>query len=262
MAKRFTDTAKWKKEFIKGLSAKHKLLWFYILDDCDHAGIWEVDFEVASLRIGEDVNYEEAFVALGEQFEVIGKNRWWIRDFISFQYGALTEKNKMYKPVMEVLKKFNINPNIPHIIPHISPIDGGKVKDKDKVQVKVEVKDQGGVGEIETDDFKYHLKDAAEKVDRIEETLLALDELYIDQERPKWSHIDFDFEVKTFREKVRGSPEEYENRDTSGIRLAFQYQLRNAKKKIVHGTKASKNDRTEFNQNELAIIQQHAAGSK
>jgi hypothetical protein len=155
MAKRFTDTAKWKKEFIKGLSAKHKLLWFYILDDCDHAGIWEVDFEVASLRIGEDVSYDEAFAALGQQLEVIGKNRWWIKDFISFQYGALTEKNKMYKPIMTVLQKFNINPNIPHSMEHISPIDGVKVKDKDKD--KVEEKVNGGVGEISGSGFRYEL---------------------------------------------------------------------------------------------------------
>lgn len=65
MAKRFTDSGKWKKQFIKGLSPKMKLLWFYILDDCDHAGIWEVDLEVASLRIGENITYNEAFVALG-----------------------------------------------------------------------------------------------------------------------------------------------------------------------------------------------------
>ena len=47
MAKRFTDTDKWKKGFIRNLPAKYKLLWLYILDDCNHAGVWETDFEVA-----------------------------------------------------------------------------------------------------------------------------------------------------------------------------------------------------------------------
>jgi len=125
MAKRFTDTAKWKKEFLKGLSAKYKLLWFYILDDCDHAGIWEVDFEVASIRIGEDVGYNDSFTALGCQVAVVGKNKWWIKDFVSFQYGALTPKNKMFAPVMAVLSKYGIDPNMPHIIEDIYPIDGG-----------------------------------------------------------------------------------------------------------------------------------------
>ena len=60
MAKRFTDTDKWKKGFIKNLPAKYKLLWLYILDDCNHAGIWDTDFEVASIRIGRKINEKEA----------------------------------------------------------------------------------------------------------------------------------------------------------------------------------------------------------
>lgn len=58
----------------------------------------------------------------------------------------------------------------------------------------------------------------------------ALDEIYIDGIRAKWKHIDFDFEVSAFKEKVRGSPEHYKDHETAGIRLALQHQLRNAKK--------------------------------
>lgn len=59
----------------------------------------------------------------------------------------------------------------------------------------------------------------------------SLDEIYLDQQKIKWPHLDFDFEYRTFCEKVRGSPDRYQGRDTSGIRLAFQSQLRYAKKK-------------------------------
>lgn len=59
----------------------------------------------------------------------------------------------------------------------------------------------------------------------------SLDEIYIDQQRSKWQHVNFDFELNSFREKVRGSPVHYANHDTGGIRLAFQSQLRNAKHK-------------------------------
>lgn len=139
MAKRFTDTAKWKKEFIKGLSPKMKLLWFYILDDCDHAGIWEVDIEVASLRIGELITYEEAFVALGEKIVPLGKKRWFIEDFIFFQYGELSPKNRMHQSVIAILNKYNIHINKPLG----SPLEGAKDiymdKDKDKVNKKESV---------------------------------------------------------------------------------------------------------------------------
>lgn len=59
----------------------------------------------------------------------------------------------------------------------------------------------------------------------------ALDEIYIEQQRMKWAHVNFDLELNSFREKVRGSPGHYANHDTGGIRLAFQSQLRNAKNK-------------------------------
>ncbi len=44
MSKRFADTDKYKKPFIRNLPAAYKLLWDYICLDCDHAGIWQVDF--------------------------------------------------------------------------------------------------------------------------------------------------------------------------------------------------------------------------
>jgi hypothetical protein len=228
MAKRFTDTSKWKKEFIKGLSAKHKLLWFYILDDCDHAGVWEVDFEVASLRIGENLVPSEALEALEEQIQIIGKNRWWIRGFISFQYGNLTPKNKMYEPVMSILQKFGIDPNMPHTIPHKSPIDGVKVmvivKEEEKVKEKVKEKDTGDI-------FEYSLQE------QIEEKLLELDSRYLDEQKIKWPHLDFNFEYQTFCEKVRGSPEFYKDHSEGGIRLAFQKQLRDKK---INGTSGNR----------------------
>lgn len=79
----------------------------------------------------------------------------------------------------------------------------------------------------------------------IEEKLSsALDELYTDQQRPKWPHINFDFELNTFMEKVRGSPEKYASHDTGGIRLAFQHQLRNAKHLKPNGQATRKEQHT------------------
>ena len=51
MSKRLTDTEKWKKPFVRGLDDPYKLLWFYILDDCDHAGLWQVDEDVAKILV-------------------------------------------------------------------------------------------------------------------------------------------------------------------------------------------------------------------
>jgi hypothetical protein len=52
MAKRYTDSEKWKKDFIKTLPAEYKLFWLYLLDECDNAGIWHVELDIAEMRLG------------------------------------------------------------------------------------------------------------------------------------------------------------------------------------------------------------------
>lgn len=114
MAKRFTDTDKWKKPFIRALDAPYKLLWFYILDDCDHAGIWQVDFEVAQIRIGQQVDHKKAMLIFGDRIEIFDDGKkWFLRDFIEFQYGQLTEKNRLHQSVLNILNKNKLDPNKP-----------------------------------------------------------------------------------------------------------------------------------------------------
>jgi hypothetical protein len=73
---------------------------------------------------------------------------------------------------------------------------------------------------------------AIDNENEIEELLkTALNEIYLDQQKVKWSHLDFDFEYRTFCEKVRGAPDHYRNHKKDGITLAFQNQLRFAKHK-------------------------------
>lgn len=131
MPKRFTDTEKWKKPFIRGLEGPYKLLWFYILDDCDHAGIWQVDFEVARIRTGQhDLDYQKALNVFGDRVQPIEKFKWFIPDFISFQYGELSEKNRLHLSVIQILSKNKLD--IKKNKGLISPLEGDKDKDKDK----------------------------------------------------------------------------------------------------------------------------------
>lgn len=113
MPKRFTDTDKWKKPFIRGLEGPYKLLWMYILDDCDHAGIWQVDFEVARIRIGEQVDIDTALKLFAERVYPLNKFKWFIPDFITFQYGELSEKNRMHNSVLQILSKHKVGPYMP-----------------------------------------------------------------------------------------------------------------------------------------------------
>ena len=145
MAKRFTDTEKWKKPFIRNLSAPYKLLWLYICDDCDHAGIWQVDIDVARIRIGEDINEQDAVKFFGDKIVRIDKgNKWYIPSFIDFQYpSGLNPDNKAHGGIIKILQKYNIIDG--EFKPLISPLYGAMDMDKemdinkDKVMVKKKV---------------------------------------------------------------------------------------------------------------------------
>lgn len=136
MAKRFTDSTKWSKPFIRSMKAPYKLLWLYILDECDHAGIWQVDFEVAQVKIGERLNLETALEQLkGKIYPFADGEKWFIPDFIDFQYGVLNPENRAHNSVIQLLNKYNL---LLENKPLTSPLQGAMDidKDKDKDMVK------------------------------------------------------------------------------------------------------------------------------
>ena len=114
MAKRFTDTEKFKSKFMRSLKAPYKLLWEYILCDCNHAGIWLVDFEAARLYVGRDVRvFEERALEEFNKKEphvipIDNGERWYIVGFIEFQYGALNPRNRVHASVINLLEHFGL----------------------------------------------------------------------------------------------------------------------------------------------------------
>lgn len=141
MAKRFTDTEKWKKPFIRSLKAPYKLLWLYICDDCDHSGIWQVDIEVAEIRIGEKLDGKKAIDLFGDKIIPLDNgSKWFIPSFIEFQYpSGLSENNKAHTGVIKNLQRYK--QEIDNFKPLNSPLQGDKDMVKDKVMVNDKVKE-------------------------------------------------------------------------------------------------------------------------
>ena len=132
MAKRFTDTEKWKKYWFRTLSNDHKVFWFYLLDNCDHAGIWEVDFELASYFCNgiKESEIRETFVKQYHEFDD-GK-RWFIKDFIEFQYRGLDESNRVHNSVITILKRHGLFKVLISFLHEAKDKDIYKDQDKDK----------------------------------------------------------------------------------------------------------------------------------
>jgi len=136
MPKRYTDTDKWKKIWFRKLKNDHKVFWMYVLDQCDHAGIWEVDFELASYFCNgiKESEIRKTFVKQYHEFDD-GK-RWFIKDFIEFQYRGLDESNRVHNSVINILKRHGLFKGL------IRPLYEAKDKDIYKDQDKVKEKDK------------------------------------------------------------------------------------------------------------------------
>ena len=133
-----TDTDKWKKGFIKGLESRYKLLWVYICDDCDHAGVWEVELDIAALRLGVDrFDEAETLKAFEGKIQVLDRGtKWFIPSFIEFQYGELKEGHRVHNSVIRRLKSLTLYKG------YINPFQRDKDKDKEKDKEKEKDKDK------------------------------------------------------------------------------------------------------------------------
>lgn len=147
MSKRFTDTDKWSHPWYRKLKPKHKCAWQYACDYCDFAGVWIADFEVMSLRVGEDVEAEEFEEIFKDKILKISSDKYFIKGFPVFQYadreGKISPKNNIAMNALQILKKFGIDLSCLIAPPKgDSPTPQGGVKDKEEDKAKDKVKEK------------------------------------------------------------------------------------------------------------------------
>ena len=130
MAKRFTETDKWKDPWFCDLEPLDKLFWVYLMDNCNHAGIWQVNWPLVEFHIPEFRFNEETFK---DRVEVISEEKWHVPKFINYQYGELNPDNRAHLSVINQLKKEGVFKGLTRSLQ-------GR-KDKDKEQVKDKYKD-------------------------------------------------------------------------------------------------------------------------
>jgi len=239
MAKRFIDTKIWDKAWFRKLSTKNKLVWIYLLGKCDHAGIWDADFELAEFIIGDTVTYEELPDVIKDKMQYIkGEDQYFIPSFIDFQYGTLKEHSK---PHMSVIKRLNDK----GLLRVSNKIDTLKDKDKDKEQVKpkdkVKVKD---IKEREKE-FMEECKRVNKKVglDRVE--LLKFVDYFTEPTRSgkkmffetkptwslsrrlhRWKNSDFsvkskDDKTKKKQDRIREWKKQFRHVEETGVYIAY-----------------------------------------
>lgn len=170
--KRFTETNIWDDPVFMGLSAKQKLLWFFINDRCDNIGVWTPNPKLIAFNLDIEGNPSQF---LDDFLQAINTNEkliylmetgdWLIANFVKFQFcksNPLSVANSAHQSYLQLIKDRNLSEwffvNYPETLPesfieqHLKTSnrpprdpfetykDKDKEKDKDTDKDKVQVK--------------------------------------------------------------------------------------------------------------------------
>ena len=94
MAKRLTDTDKWKDDWFISLTNDYRIIWQWLLDNCDHAGICKRSIRVLNMMCNVEIT-EDELVEKMEGRLLIHNNLWFIPAFLKFQYPSLSSNRKV-----------------------------------------------------------------------------------------------------------------------------------------------------------------------
>lgn len=145
MAKRFTDTDKWKRPWFSDLPNEAKLVWIYLLDECDHRGVWHASFRRLNFDLNFEVEVDELMINhwFGDKLLKIDHDKYFIKSFVDFQYSTLNPNNNAHKSVIELLNRIEVD----EVLMRSSQGPKDTATEKDKVK---ERRESGAVQQFET----------------------------------------------------------------------------------------------------------------
>ena len=130
MAKRFTDTELWDKEWFMKLTTGEKLAFKFIKDKCDLVGVWSPNLMLLNFLVGCEISLDELIDRCNGNLERLEDGKIFIPNFCRFQYGELTESCKPHKKYLEMLKSNGLFKRV--CIGYTKGIDTLQDKDKEK----------------------------------------------------------------------------------------------------------------------------------
>lgn len=124
---RFTETNKWHDPWFMGLKHGSKLLFFYIIENCDNAGFYEINEKL--LLVSLDITAQQFRGALkGLERGLEGPCDGWLRvkNFLKHQKNAhLNPANPAHKQIIALLEvQIRRFPEVKSILPETSPLVG------------------------------------------------------------------------------------------------------------------------------------------
>jgi len=128
MAKRFTDSEKWADPWFCEITERDRGFWMYLLDNCNHAGFWKVNWILVDMFFP---GYRPDLSIFNGRIKVINEGKWFLPKYIEFQYGKLNPDSRIHASVISVLEKERVNEELLNSLLTLP----SRVMDKDKDKV-------------------------------------------------------------------------------------------------------------------------------
>lgn len=152
MSKRFTESDKWRDVWFRKLSPLHKCLWTYLTDNCDQAGVIDIDWELASFQIGAKVKADDLTSAFGKQVYALPCGKWIVLRFVEFQYGTPSRSCKPHARIFDALERHGIS--LEWISERVSEASSKGIEGYNKASLRLEEEEgkKRGIGSGGEDD--------------------------------------------------------------------------------------------------------------
>jgi len=135
MAKRLTDSEKWKDEWFLSLDNDCRMIWIYILDNCSHAGLLKKNLKLMNFCCNTSYTEESLKEIFNERLIDLG-DTYFIPKFLKFQYGNLSSDRPV---IVSVRNELSLHK---HYIMIKESLDNHCLRIKDKSKDKSKDKDK------------------------------------------------------------------------------------------------------------------------
>ena len=112
MAKRLTDSDKWKDDWYISLSNDHKVVWQWLIDNCTHSGLCKRSMGLLNMMCRVSLKEDELLVIM-ENRVIIHGSFWFIPNFIKFQYSTLLSNKPAIISVVKDIFTYDLAAMIP-----------------------------------------------------------------------------------------------------------------------------------------------------
>lgn len=155
MAKRYTDTNKWNDDWYISLGNDYRIIWQWLLDNCDHAGVCKPSIGMINMLCKTNISEDELLNKMdGRVLKFDGF--WFIPKFLKFQYKTLNVNKPAIVSVVKILNDKDLLNIVNELFGNdfimiIESLDNHSImikdKDKDKDNTLLNSSRKGGMGE-------------------------------------------------------------------------------------------------------------------